>query len=231
VGLLGGLVGYGIFSLTDYQLDVVAICGTLILYLGLLAAVFRDPVLATPAISDDLLVEIDADDQLTPEDLLPPPKKLRAARLFKAKLLSSAALLPELFFPLIGVGMVLAAIIWLVPVHRDWMLSNQGFLALSRNQFSTFVPLLEKANRLATWEPYYPYQLGWNLGNQAAPNQEFGHSNTAWLLLQNDPASATRNFAGAAQLVPAKRGGFYGLGLSLFAQGKSDLAVQAMTGP
>lgn len=106
------------------------------------------------------------------------------------------------------------------------------------------------------WEPYYSYQLGWNLGNlglqtsdpqqrqalltaaidwfkkgnQVSPYQEFGHSNLAWLLMfAGDPQSASQEFARSARLFPAKRGVFYGLGLSLLAQGKSDLAVEAIT--
>jgi len=142
----------------------------------------------------------------------------------------------------------------LVPIHRAWLSSSQGFVALSRNDVTTFIQRLRQAYDLAAWEPYYSYQLGWNAGNlslqatdpkqqqtlveggirwlkrgiEASPNQEFGHTNLAWLLINQDPKAASQAFARSAQLVPAKRGVFYGLGLSLLAQKKTDLAVEAM---
>jgi hypothetical protein len=135
------------------------------------------------------------------------------------------------------------------------MLSSQGFVALSQDNLPLFVDRLTQAHKLAPWEPYYPWQLGWNLGdlslktsdakqqqqlaqdgidwlqrgNRSAPAQEFGHSNLAWLLLNRDPKAATLAFTQSAQLVPAKRGVFYGLGLSLLAQGQVDRAVEAIT--
>jgi tetratricopeptide (TPR) repeat protein len=115
------------------------------------------------------------------------------------------------------------------------------------------VQRLQQAHQLAPWKPYYPYQLGWNLGNlslqpsnqqqqlreggiswlreavKVSPYQEFGYTNLAWLLLDRDPKAATQAFARSAQLIPAKRGVFYGLGLSLLAEGKTDLAVEALS--
>ena len=66
-------------------------------------------------------------------------------------------------------------------------------------------------------------------GIQSSPNQEFGYTSLAWLLLNREPKAASHAFAQSAQLVPAKRGVFYGLGLSLLAQGQSELAIAAMT--
>ncbi|MGI0489617.1 O-antigen ligase domain-containing protein, partial [Pantanalinema rosaneae CENA516] len=159
------------------------------------------------------------------------------------------------FLPLTGLGILLAAIVWLIPIHHAWMLSSQAFAALSRDNLPLFVDRLTQAHKLAPWEPYYPWQLGWNLGDRSlktsdpkqqqqlaqnginwlqqgiriAPAHEFGHSNLAWLLLNPNPAAATQSFAQAARLVPAKRGVFYGLGLSWLAQGQVDWAVEAMT--
>ncbi|HEY9655644.1 MAG TPA: polymerase, partial [Crinalium sp.] len=162
---------------------------------------------------------------------------------------------PVTFLPLMGVGIIMAAIIWLIPVHRAWLLSSQGFAALSRNDVATFVDRLKQSHQLASWEPYYAYELGWNLGNlglqasnppqqqaliqdgiewlklgnQSAPNQEFGTTNLAWLLLNREPKAASQAFARSAQLIPAKRGVFYGLGLSLLAQREAELAIDAIT--
>ena len=65
-------------------------------------------------------------------------------------------------------------------------------------------------------------------GNALSPYQEFGHSNLGWLLMQQDSAAATQAFAKSAELLPAKRGVFYGLGMSLFRQGKRDPAATAI---
>jgi hypothetical protein len=65
-------------------------------------------------------------------------------------------------------------------------------------------------------------------GIKANPYQEFGHTNLGWLMLRQNPSAATTAFIQSAKLIPAKRGVFYGLGLSLLAQGKSDLATTAI---
>ena len=155
---------------------------------------------------------------------------------------------------LAGAGIVAAASLWLYPIHRAWMLSSQGFLALQQDDFASFVTYLTKAHELAAWEPYYPYQLAWNLGELAyksedpqqqealrqesvewfekaialSPNREFGYSNLGWLLVNTEPEKATDAFSKAAQLVPAKNGIYFALGYSLLKQGNPELATQAM---
>ncbi|MBW4579974.1 MAG: O-antigen ligase family protein [Tildeniella nuda ZEHNDER 1965/U140] len=233
--ILSSFLGYGVVSLTDYQLDNICISGTLVVFLAVLTAEFRDRR-RTESLSgaEQQPIELSAlpSQPLTPLRLQPLP-----------------------FLPLMGVGILIAAVIWLIPVHRAWFLSSQGFLALNRGDVATFVQRLSQSHQLAPWEPYYAYELGWNLGNlgvqtndpkqqqklieegvywlrkgiQSAPNQEFGYTSLAWLLLNRQPRAASHMFAQAAQLVPAKRGAFYGLGLSLLAQGESELAIAAMT--
>ncbi len=206
--ILSSFLGYGVMSLTDYQLDNVGISGTIALYVAVLAGIFKPKA-----------------------ELI--PKKT-------SKVLSLA-----------GLSLTFALLIWLVPVHRAWQLSSQGFNALSQEDTNTFITKLSQAHNLAPWEAYYSYQLGWNLGdlatqNQnpqqiqeaidwfkkatiAAPYREFGHTNLGWLLLTNNPSEATAEFKTSAQLVPAKRGVFFGLGISLLAQRKTDLAVEAFS--
>jgi uncharacterized protein involved in response to NO len=229
-----GLVAYGITSLTDYQLDIIAISGAIVIYLATLASIFRTQ---TNEKSHDVVAA------------------------YSLSLAPSHATV----FALFSVGILLAVIVWLVPIHRAWMLSSQGFQTLNQlanitdpqqrqTALTTFTQKLDRAHQLAPWEPYYPYQLGWNLGNLAvqattpqqpewlqgslnwlqvgteiAPNQEFGYTNAAWLLLDLDPKAATQAFTRAIQLVPAKRSLFLGLGLSLLRQGKPDLAVEAVS--
>jgi O-antigen ligase len=212
--LCGGLLAYGVLSLTDYQLDNVSISGTLVIYVACLASAFR---------IDD-----------------------------RANFLTPLPYARPLFYA--GLGILLGVIVWLVPIHRAWQLSSQGFEALAQDQVAIFRDRLVQAHQTVPWEPYYPYQLAWNFGNfalqsqnsqqrqlaleegirwfkaglAASPYQEFGSSNLGWLLLENDAKAASGAFARSARLVPAKRGVMYGLGLSLLAQGKLDWAIEAM---
>jgi uncharacterized protein involved in response to NO len=201
-----GLFGYGLMSLTDYQLDNIAIAGTLIIYFACITSSLPN--------------------QET-KSLRIPPKGI--------------------FFT--GLGIILVMIIWLLPIHRAWQLSSYSFAFLGDKKIEPFRETLIKAHQLAPWEPYYPYQLGWNLGevaintnnpnalnegikyfqvgNQVSPYQEFGHSNLGWLQLRQNPSEATKSFIESIKLIPAKRGVFQGLGSSLLAQNQIDLAIEA----
>ncbi|MBV5260808.1 O-antigen ligase family protein [Synechococcus moorigangaii CMS01] len=219
-----GLIGYWALSWTDYQLDNVAISGMIVILVALLAAIARQdqPQISIPAAPN-------------------PEKSLDKPRLVALAL----------------VGFYAGVALWLAPIQAAWERSSTGFLALRQEtpDYDRFVENLTAAHDLAPWESYYAYQLGWHLGelalqttaearrqryiqeaiqwfdrgNQAAPYNEFGRSNRAWLhIANNEPALATVEFYQSAQLVPAKRGVFYGLGLSLLAQEKTDLAVEAI---
>ncbi len=221
--LYSGLLAYSLISLTDYQLDVIGIGGTLVIYGAVLIAEFRFTSAAQQA---------------------PLSPKLRQS----SRWLAGA-----------GLGVLFVFTLWLIPIHRAWSISSQGFEALGQEtveqaELDQFVQRLTEAHQLAPWQPYYPYQLGWKLGdlalsatepkdrsvliregvqwfqqgNTLSPYQEFGHSNLAWLLLQQDPNEAIQEFAKSAGLLPAKRGVFYGLGLSLFRQDQVDLAATAI---
>jgi hypothetical protein len=214
--LLAGLAGYSIVSITDYQLDIVAISGTLIVYLVGFLSLLR---------------------QYLPSSS--PPQPTNTNRI--AVLCWGIA------------GLLIAVGIWLAPIHRAWQLSSLGFTALSQKQIEPFQTYLEQAYQLAPWEPYYSYQLGWNLSNapsqdakvsqthlrqsleffqrnvKASPNQESGTSSLGWLqMFSRQPSLATASFLQSTRLMPAKRGGFHSLGISLLAQGKTDLGIQAI---
>lgn len=221
VSLSAGLVGYGIVSLTDYQLDIVGISGTLILYGVCLLSLLRDYI---PA-----------------DEIRQFPKRLKVAWICWGLC-----------------GLLLVVGVWMTPILRAWQLSSLGFAALSQKQLEPFTTYLEQAHQLAPWEPYYSYQLGWNLANaqnensqgkdaqtsqarlsqsqdffqrntQASPYQEAGTSSLGWLQFFNRQfAEATTSFLKSTQLVPAKRGAFHSLGLSLLAQNKVDWGVQAL---
>lgn len=215
ISIISGLAGYGVYAITDYQLDNICISGTLIIFIATL--IFNSRY------------------------------KSDSALLLPSHSLSKRTVL-------VGAGILAAVSLWLYPVHRAWMLSSQGFLALQQNDFASFVTYLTKAHELASWEPYYPYQLAWNLGelayqsedaqqqemlrqesvdwfekaNVLSPNQEFGYSNLGWLLVNSDPQKATAAFSKAAQIVPDKKGIYFAIGYSLLKQGNAELATQAM---
>ncbi|MGK7932663.1 MAG: O-antigen ligase family protein [Microcystaceae cyanobacterium] len=207
--VMGGLLAYGVVSLTDFQLDNMAISGVIVIYIASLIA------------------------------FLPPVNPFSPSPLFSYG----------------GIAIVVVMLIWLTPIHRAWQLSNQGFMALRQEKIEPFKELLSKAQENAPWQPYYPYQLGWNLGNLAlnsnnppvreqlltdgitelergnevSPYHEFGYSSVGWLWLQKDGSKATKPFKEAIKLVPAKRGLMYGLGLSFVVQNQPELALEALS--
>ncbi len=227
--LFAAILAYSIQSLSDYQLDNLCITGTLVIFL---AAIVSD------------LNDLDHESQ----GLSPKPSQLSAK-------------LSRLIVPAIG-GVTIAAVLWLIPVHRAWMLSSQGFQSLATVENSDISPEqkqaaivqftqnLEEAHKLAPWEPYYPQQLGWVLGDlgiksnrpdfleqsvkwlniarDSAPHQEFVYSSLGWLQLNTNPKASSEAFRKAAELVPAKRGVFYGLGMSLLFQNRMDIAIEAL---
>ena len=216
--LLAALVGFALISLTDYQLDILPISGVLVLYLATLSYALA-PYGRTA--------------------LRPNPNPNRLNRILAS----------------LGIGICLAMTLWLVPVHRAWGLSSDGFAALAKQDINRFAQNLDRAHQLAPWEIYYPYQLGWNLGdlsyqvtdnpdlqtvlrrdaiawfevgNDTVPYQEFGHSNLAWLLIENNqPDQAKASFQRSIALIPAKPGVFFGLGFSCLQQGDTDCATEA----
>ncbi len=223
--LFAAILAYGIQSLSDYQLDNLCITGTLVIFLAAIAAELHD---------------------LEAVNAAPNPGFIKLSRLI---------------VPAIA-GAAIAAVLWLIPVHRAWMLSSQGFQTLAgienpdispeqkQAAIVNFTQNLEEAHKLAPWEPYYPQQLGWVLGDlgikanrpdfleqsirwlniarDSAPHQEFVYSSLGWLQLNTNPKASSDAFREAAQLVPAKRGVFYGLGMSLLFQNRMDIAIEAL---
>ena len=137
IGIISGLAGYSIYSITDYQLDNICISGSVIIFLSVL--IFEK----------NSALEI----KETPNSQLLSQKK--------AKRLAIA-----------GSGIIAAIAFWLYPIHKAWMFSSQGFLALEQQDIPSFVAYLERANKFAPWEPYYTYQLAWNLGELAYKSKD-----------------------------------------------------------
>ena len=221
--LMAGVMGYGVMSLTDYQLDNIAISGTLILYLAVL---WRIVFISSTSYQANSQVD----------------SKVHFSR---HKILSLAT---------IGFGISVG--LWLIPIHRAWSIAQDGFNALGADQIDRFVEQVSVASRLDPWEPYYPFQLAWNLGelslksqdasenkqlrteaiqwferaNTLSPYQEFGYSNLGWLFLQDsNPSQAIESFQRSSQLVPAKRGVFLALGLSYLFNNQIELAIESLS--
>ena len=212
-GLGSALIAYGVVSLTDYQLDVIPINGLLVIYLACLLQLW----------------------QLKPAPSLIHPW---ARPTFAA-----------------GIGLTAVICLWLYPWLRAWQLSEISFRALNAEKIPAFTTYLTRASHSASWEPVYRQKLGWNLGNLAvtelpfpetaprieaaitelekaveiSPDQEFSYNALGWLQLRSRPSAASQSFTQGLELVPAKRGLFYGLGLSLLAQNQAPLAIEAFT--
>lgn len=245
-GLFGSLLGYGILAITDYQLDVPAISGSLVIVFACLAYLGQ--------VHTNELITLGYHKQ------------------------------PRLWLAIVMTIYLGGAIAWLIPVNMAWQSSSVGFIYLSRARadldadlvsqkeankpqerietsiaIDKFQERLKLAHQLAHWEPYYPYQLGWNLADLAInypnlpnsasmrkeglawmktviatnPNNEVGYNAAAWLSLQENTPSSVKNaetyFRRGLELYPLKRSLNFGLGVSLLRQGKTDEAIAAMT--
>lgn len=215
IGIIAGLMGYGAVALTDYQLDNIAITGTVLIELVLLITLAQ-----------------------APERIPIPPSPQRWQRRWV----------------MAGLGGLLAFLLTLVPLYRAWNIAHQGFVALAEDDVVGFVEHLERAHQIAPWQPYYPYQLGWKLGDLSldntvpaaqrrrlqgaaiawfeaaiaqSPHLEFGYSSLGWLQGDVDPVASAIAFTEAAQLVPAKAGVFLGLAIQFLRLNQPDQAIQA----
>lgn len=227
--LLSSFAAYSVMSMTDYQVDNVAISGTLAVLIASLSTISS--------------TSTEQEKSLTLEQLM-----------ISASGYVSLSKHQTLAIVTVSFGLILSLGVWLLPINKAWMLSSQGFSIYkhSPKNIEALSQSLQQAHTFSPWEPYYPLQLGWILGNLSreqsipnnvelrdagikwlkigntlAPYQEFGYTNLGWLLLSTNAAAATQNFTRSAQLVPAKSGIFFGLGLSLLNQNKVSLAIDA----
>ena len=217
--LFSGLFGYGVMSLTDYQLDIVAISGTVGIYLvSLLSFLCSGPAptvsnVVKPALLRSLqwgtvsvllimglwLAPIHRAWQLSSVGFSAIATKLDApaVKSFTAHLQNAHELSPwePYYSAQLGSNLVKAAL-------QDSNVQSADLIQQSIRAFQSTVA--------------------------AAPHQEYGYSSLGWLqLVTQQPAVPA--FTAATRLAPAKRGVFHSLGLGLLRQGKADAAVQAMT--
>jgi hypothetical protein len=236
-GLFGSLLGYGLLAITDYQLDVPAISGSLVIVFACLI----------------YLGQVHT-------------KQLITLGYYKQ---------PRLWLAIIATVYLGAAIAWLVPVNTAWQASSVGFIYLSKAKsdlvaakqeflpdaiaaIAKFQDRLQFAHQLAPWEPYYPYQLGWNLSDLANsyanlpqaqawqkdglawmktaiatnPNNEAAYNSAAWLSLRQEGAKSAQEaetyFRRGLELVSTKRSLYFGLGISLLRQNKTEEGLKAI---
>ncbi len=217
--LLAGVAGYGIISITDYQLDIVCISGTLIIYGVSLLSLLRDYL---PSGADPL--------PMKPFQLL----GLRwgtvglliavgiwLAPIHRAWQLSSLGFSaldrrqPDVFVNKLDESHRLAAWEPYYSTQLGWNLSN---LAFQSANVQTSRDLMGKALNAMQQSV------------KASPNQEFNHSSIGWLqMFTQQPGPATQSFEAATHLMAAKRGAFHSLGLSLLQTQKVDAAIQSFT--
>ncbi len=217
LGLFVGILAYGVQSLWEYQLDNPAIAGLLIVVVASLA-------------------------------MAPRAKPLLPVKTSKPLAFVLVGLV------LLGGWAVLSTDLAWAKAHGGGVALDRAQHAEKPEDrqaaFQTFVTALKSAQTLQPKNPYYSQQLAWVLGDlglktsnadlvqqsiaafdlaQAnGPPQAFSPFNQGWLLLQRDPKRATQAFIRTAQILPTKRGLYYGLGLSLLYQGNVDLAVEAI---
>jgi tetratricopeptide (TPR) repeat protein len=214
LALLAGLFVNGIVSFGAFQLNTIAISGSLLITVATLAAQFR-------SYHDEH------------------EKKARAQwRIRRSKILWG-----------IGGGLVIAACLWQMP-----MVQAQALVYPDTNPVSLKQRLEQAANQVP-WDPVYPYHLTWILGNDLflhpeqatkilpetlkwmeratalTPYWEVAQTNLAWLYFRASPLDprVTARFSAAARLLPAQPWVFYGLGLSLLAQGRLHQATVAFS--
>ncbi len=199
------LWGYGIISLTDYQLDNIGLSGALAVGVAGLAACIRQGLNQAPPTRSRwfhglgwfgfvLLIAsiiwvwpIQQAWNLSSQGFAAldaqPPKWER----FVEKLDQAQAQAPwEPYYPL----------------QLGW---NFGWRSWQSEAVTTAETDLQRAIQ------------GFQRGNQLAPYLEFGQSSLGWLLLRQDPLAAQAPFLQAMELMPTRPGIYLGLGLSLLA--------------
>jgi tetratricopeptide (TPR) repeat protein len=285
-GLFGSLLGYTVLAITDFQLDVPAISGFLVISVASLAYI------GAVAVPNSASIESSHGN----------PKDLETEQLEK-----NTATVPyqipyqiQRFLSVIGLAGLIATLIWTTPLLLAWQSSSVGFILLrnaritlteyttkvnpsdnsqnnkldlnlnnpnsTRNdeasqllnialgELDGFRQKLQNAHKLAPWQSYYPYQLGWNLAElsinypnlpqgqdwqkeglqwlqeaaRLSPDTESAYNSIGWLSLsQGQHQTAATAFRNGLNLIASKRSLQLGLGISLWQQGQKDQAIAA----
>ncbi|MFN3926972.1 MAG: O-antigen ligase family protein [Pseudanabaenaceae cyanobacterium] len=139
-GLFSGLLAYGVLALTDYQLDVLAISGFLVIILGTISFIAEKHLPSQPI----------------------PDKTRLLVSLFSTVLLLAGVgwLIPvNIAWQNASLGVIHLGSLY-ADLEEQKIESAQENLEKFRSRFTT-------AHQFAPWHNFYMYQLGWNLVNIA----------------------------------------------------------------
>lgn len=213
------LLAYGLFSLTDHQLDLTALNALLVLNLALL---FSSPNLATVKPQSNLISYFNSERGwiaagLIPLLLLAPlwhtGRDLHARFAYDQAL---AALAEGRTADALGMLEIAAQRVSYDPYHRH-QLAGQ---LLAQRQATLDAAKREPLGAAAA------EQLRQSLA--AGVFEEYAHLNLAWLALEaSAPQLAGRHFRAALLLAPHRGGAYFGLGLALRESGQLAAAVRA----
>ena len=213
--LLTGLVGYGIVSLTDYQLNIIAISGTLILYLVCLLSFFRENI-----------------PQTKPKTWSSPNVRwiiygaigfLIAMSFWLAPILKAWQLSSTAFNALKDnqFGQFVQSLErshqlapW-EPYYLYQLGLHTGKAGLNIQDADLRKQLLDQS------QSYFEASV------QVSPYQEYGWSNLGWHLMKTESSRAVQTFSRASQIFPGRILAFHELGLSLLELNQPELATQS----
>ena len=236
-GLFGSLLGYGLLAITDYQLDVPAISGSLVILFACLTYLGQ--------VHTKQLITLGYHKQ----------PRLWLAIIATVYLGAAIAWLVPVntAWQASSVGFI-----YLSKARGDLATSKQESLPDVIAAIDKFQDRLKFAHQLAPWEPYYPYQLGWALSDFANsyptlppsqawqkdglawmktaiatnPNNEATYNAAAWLSLRQEGAKSAQEaefyFRRGLELVSTKRSLYFGLGISLLRQNKTEEGLKAI---
>jgi uncharacterized protein involved in response to NO len=216
--LFAGLTGYGVVSITDYQLDIVCISGTLIVYTVGVLSLLRQ--------------------------YIPVHLETGSLKSFKLSLLSwgivglliaigiwlapihRAWQLSSLGFTALSQKQIEPFKNYVEQAHQLVPWESYYSYQLGWN----LGPLKTQNENAQVNQTRLKESLEFFTRNvKASPNQESGTSSLGWLQLFNRQSTqATTSFLKSTQLIPAKHGGFHSLGVSLLEQKKVNLGIQAL---
>jgi uncharacterized protein involved in response to NO len=138
-GLCSGLFAYGLVALTDYQLDLPAINGTLVIMVGVLAFIA----------------------QKHSQFVVITPLKLRQV----VSSLLTLIMVISLWWIIPFQSAWQTANLGFLAIGNTYLDLYENKLESAQTNFQNFNSRLQTAHQQVPWYTYYPYQIAWNLGN------------------------------------------------------------------
>ncbi|NJN72086.1 MAG: hypothetical protein HC799_04360 [Limnothrix sp. RL_2_0] len=214
-GLGAGAIGYGVLALTDYQLDVLAIAGFLVLNIALLSTLHHRYVTQT--------------ERMKP--IFQPLALMMIAMTLVGSLIwlipfNQAYAYSEKGFQALRDENLEAFATDLTQAHfkAPWQPYYAYQLGWTLGELT-----ITNANDPAVQRDLNEQAILWfQQAIAVSPNYEFGQSNLGWLTLSTTPTAATKYFSRAAELMPARPMIMNGLGQSWLKQGDREKGIEAI---